>query len=130
MTDSGVIGPLLTGASGVGFLVGEPWWRSSASRRAYGRRRNRCPARSRGRTVGARARSLAYGRPRPGLIWISRHQAMSVNTTTSTTCMPMAISQAEGLGAQSGSVLLPGGKIALRLTVDAVAAKPQRAGAR
>jgi len=55
---------------------------------------------------------------------------MSVNTAVSTTCMTMVSSQAEGLWAHSGSVVLPGGEIAFRLTVDATAARPQRAGAR
>jgi len=61
---------------------------------------------------------------------MSRHKAMSVNPATSTTCMPMVSSQAEGLCVHSGSVVPPGGKIAFRLTVDATEARPQRAGAR
>ena len=55
---------------------------------------------------------------------------MSVNTAVSTICMPILSSQAEGLCAHSGSVVAPGGEIAFRLTVDAVEARPQRAGAR
>jgi hypothetical protein len=61
---------------------------------------------------------------------MSRQRAMRVNTAVSTTCMTMVSSQAEGLWAHSGSVVLPGGEITFRLTVDATEARPQRAGAR
>jgi hypothetical protein len=61
---------------------------------------------------------------------MSLHSAMSVNTASSTTCMPMVSSQAEGLWAHSGSRVMPGAEIAFRLIVDAVEARPQRAGAR
>ena len=48
------------------------------------------------RLRGRRARNPISRRARPGPIRSSRHQAMSVNTTTSRTCTPMASSQAEG----------------------------------
>ena len=54
---------------------------------------------------------------------------MNANTPASATCMPTASSQADGVWAQIVSVLLCGGRRVLRLTVDAVPAKPHWAGA-
>jgi len=48
------------------------------------------------RRLRRRARNPISRRVRPGPIRSSRHQAMSVKTTTSRTCTPMASSQAEG----------------------------------
>jgi len=91
-----------------------------------------------------RARSLAFRGLWPGLIRISDHQAMSVNTAASKISILMASSQIDGLWIHSqsdrgevgtfevGQFLEMGGgdEIVLRSTVDAVAAKPHRAGAR
>jgi hypothetical protein len=69
-------------------------------------------------------------RVRPGLIWISRHQATSTNTAVIANCTPMVSSQTDGLWAQDGLVMPPCGWMALRLVVAATAAKPTAPGSR